>query len=96
MAMYHSQSISSYCNNVVITIKSVFRPNDFTRAHIGSNGALSGLTRAHIGSNGALSGLTRAHIGSTLRPIAPTVGKIQRLRGQSAAVVNKVKATAAH
>ena len=117
-------TISSYCNNVVITyIGSSCLLSHRTRAHIGSNCLLSHRTRAHIGSNCLLSrftrvhigwncllsrftrGLTRSvlpsvdgtriHIGSALLPIAPFVGKTQRLRGQSAGVVNKVDATAA-
>ena len=103
-------TISSYCNNVVITyIGSSCLLSHRTRAHIGSNCLLSRFTRVHIGWNCLLSrftrGLTRSvlpsvdgtriHIGSALLPIAPFVGKTQRLRGQSAGVVNKVDATAA-
>ena len=108
--MPHSHLISSYCNNVVITIQSVFRPNDFTRAHIRSVLPSVAGTRAHIGSNCLLSrltrayirsvlpsvGRTRAYIGSALLLIAPVVGKTQRLRGQCAGVASKVDATAAH
>jgi hypothetical protein len=93
--MSHSHLISSCCNKLVITINSVFRPNDFTRAHIGSNCLLSHFIRGATGTVLPSVELTRIHIRSALHTIAPVVEKTQRLKGQSACVANKVDATAA-
>ena len=92
-AMPHSHLINSYCNNVVITIQSVFRPNDFTRAHIRSVLPSVAGTRAHIGSNCLLSRLTRAYIRSVLPSVGGTrahIGSSYLLRRLTRAYIRSV------
>ena len=105
-----SHLISFCCNNVVIKIKSTFRPNDLARISIVATDRsnrptlvaiqsvfpLIRQTWLQIQSNCLTSQRTRITIGAIWPLIAPVVGTIQRLRAKGAGVADQVNATVAH